>query len=259
MDPNLRSDAILACDLENDFNRPNDPYLQGIFKAFGEIDESNIGFPEKRFPKNMLLLCDPGIICPESLHRTSELFMMFIISDVIPYYHKLKSPDTPLDLFNGHPGGFPGPFLIESTYYQLSDRYYSGLLRTGQVRIIEAVLRGTINDLTIIMKRNGTKEEIIEALEESESFLDNFVNSGNFRSERLEVFILRYLAEEGVNVDVVRGIREETAEIRKLVTKEATEGIWGKHMQETDRFKDRFPMPFDLREGAYMKRYFAGW
>lgn len=100
----------------------------------------------------------------------------------------------------------------------VASRWKAGLLRMGQVRLIETVLRGCLESINLMIKVENRGElsdtefevvrlrEIARVCHRTKETIVRFFGSERFRSERLELLIGRYLEEEGVNWEVVRGV-----------------------------------------------------
>ncbi|RPA76858.1 hypothetical protein BJ508DRAFT_417433 [Ascobolus immersus RN42] len=111
--------------------------------------------------------------------------------------------------------------LIRVPVELFADRHKAGLLRDTQIQLLGAVYRGTMEEVHRIIERNGEMKEINDALDRSYPLVKRLIASGRFRSERLELLILKYLKEEGVCMDVVRGVNKASEEIEAR-----TSSIW---------------------------------
>ncbi|RPA73362.1 hypothetical protein BJ508DRAFT_52924 [Ascobolus immersus RN42] len=115
--------------------------------------------------------------------------------------------------------------------------YEAGLLRDTQAKLAETVLQHTLMGITLLirdwqdvtlphLREKGLEhadwkskigqlwsEDIGIVLLDSEQYLKRLIFCEELRSERTERLLLKYLCEEGLNVDVVRGVKE--ANLRK--------------------------------------------
>ncbi|RPA81410.1 hypothetical protein BJ508DRAFT_414834 [Ascobolus immersus RN42] len=93
----------------------------------------------------------------------------------------------------------------------LKNRLDAGLLRKGQVRLILAAHKSTVDFFAEILATSENKsQDIVTACYMLRSLLGNLLCSEKFRSERLELLLLKYLAEEEVNMDVAKAVVRQT-------------------------------------------------
>ncbi|RPA83543.1 hypothetical protein BJ508DRAFT_413467 [Ascobolus immersus RN42] len=104
----------------------------------------------------------------------------------------------------------------------LPAREKAGLLRKAQVELVEIVLRTVMVQLQALVTaplqvadESGRLKELERVCKRARVLLFGFLLHPKFRSERLEVLLLRYLKEDGVNWEVVRGM--EGAQRRKEI------------------------------------------
>ncbi|RPA83542.1 hypothetical protein BJ508DRAFT_324568 [Ascobolus immersus RN42] len=107
---------------------------------------------------------------------------------------------------------------ISASESVLLRRHEAGLLRDGQVQLVEIVLRGVMVQLGAMIEVECAEEELrlrrmMGVCTKARELLLGLLVHRNFRSERLEGLLLGYLREEGVNWRVVRGV--EAAEKRR--------------------------------------------
>ncbi|RPA71505.1 hypothetical protein BJ508DRAFT_90176 [Ascobolus immersus RN42] len=92
-------------------------------------------------------------------------------------------------------------------------RYKRGLMREGQIQLIKAAFKSGLEELKVILRIRepgfDATEEVLEACQRNGRLL-TWLTSGDFRSERLEVLLGRYLIEPGVNLEVARAIERAT-------------------------------------------------
>lgn len=89
------------------------------------------------------------------------------------------------------------------------ERLGRGMVRNGQARLIELTLSGLNGKLKGLIDQGGDISELYRAVWHSMT-LFHFFTGERFRSERLEILILKYVDENGVNMDVVRGVEVAT-------------------------------------------------
>src|SRR5690606_12468667 len=92
----------------------------------------------------------------------------------------------------------------------VSGRERAGILRIGQIRLIEAWIKSLMNEIQVKMERGVPASEIRSLLEQIWSGTTDFF--AKIRSEGVGERILRYLKEDGYNMEVVKGIEKATSE-----------------------------------------------
>ncbi|RPA81408.1 SET domain-containing protein [Ascobolus immersus RN42] len=107
---------------------------------------------------------------------------------------------------------------LERMYDLFRRRYFAELLRDGQVQLACAVLRATTAQIDALAPSEWTTKDEYWVYFMTGQLFKQFLCSEKFRSERLENLLLKYLAEEGVNMDVVRGVTELTK--RKWISRD---------------------------------------
>ncbi|RPA81412.1 hypothetical protein BJ508DRAFT_414837 [Ascobolus immersus RN42] len=103
-----------------------------------------------------------------------------------------------------------------AVYRRLRERSRAGLLRKGQVLLVLAAVESGLDSLADILahsENDNRGRDLLIAVESHISLLFSFVSSSKFRSERLEILLLKYLAEEDVNMDVARAVATATASV----------------------------------------------
>ncbi|RPA84621.1 hypothetical protein BJ508DRAFT_359640 [Ascobolus immersus RN42] len=110
-----------------------------------------------------------------------------------------------------------GQRYLGSHRISIAQRASCGLMRREQFMLLEISFRKQIDQLSVLLNYNEKNVDMDEFLllremdrvmRRNKEFLLLFVGNERFRSERLELLLLKYLAEEGVNWDVVRGLEE---------------------------------------------------
>lgn len=172
------------------------------------------------------------------------VYLRFYICELIPYlrqdteilYAIHKNDETEFPLPNwlereSKESYFMSLFLdniigLGDSSNPVRQRYQAGMLREEQIKLLRVVLDGLLSELRWLLDQwEDSKDKLkdwkserglelwLEILKEikraclrSQSLLKNFLARKRFRSERLEVLLLKYLEEEGVNREVVRGV-----------------------------------------------------
>jgi hypothetical protein len=176
--------------------------------------------PDKSNPRRALML-QPDDSYTRTLGFDVQAFTTITLpektipSQLIPVYERLLL----FCIQVAHPymmnGGVTPFFSINYISYSvmntiITGRDRAGLLRDGQVRLIEAWIQGSIDELQAKMAKGVMASEVLRILEQMRlGILDFF---GKIRSEGLEARILRYLEEDGCNMDVVNGVQKATNE-----------------------------------------------
>ncbi|RPA76665.1 hypothetical protein BJ508DRAFT_181887 [Ascobolus immersus RN42] len=153
-----------------------------------------------------------------SLHLLMEQYTLFYMNFVLPTFiqNMSEAEHVKLDSFDKFRIAYFAPFF--STRYDgmiiLKARQEAGLLRTNQVRLVECILRATMD---VIKKWQAQVEERNEDTDVSEITstlfglceILNFFTDEQFRSERLEVLLVRYLSEvDDINIEVINGLEK---------------------------------------------------
>ncbi|RPA75414.1 hypothetical protein BJ508DRAFT_418155 [Ascobolus immersus RN42] len=153
---------------------------------------------------------DPHSMIPE-LGQVNAEYLLCVFQEIFPYMLKpatlQSTPELRDEIMTGRSRIV---FLPRITATSLSKRYDAGLLRNGQIELIKAVMRASMCEMRGLICRGAGCAELTEAFWQARGALQFFFGE-RFRSERLELLILRHLEEEGpVDVALVGGIREKT-------------------------------------------------
>lgn len=102
---------------------------------------------------------------------------------------------------------------------QVVRRYWRGMMRPAQIQLIERVIRNMIREVsTLISDSSPSPSSDIDGFDERPRLIEIarvmdisgrsliFFGSNGFRSERLELLLIKYLEEDGINEEVVRGL-----------------------------------------------------
>ncbi|RPA73490.1 hypothetical protein BJ508DRAFT_381039 [Ascobolus immersus RN42] len=97
-------------------------------------------------------------------------------------------------------------------------RWIARMARQNQIRLIEIVLQSSADELSALCERRSPtlQIEMFLALSLMRKSVERFVANAEFRSERLELLLVRYLVEEEVNMQVAKAVH--VASWDKLVT-----------------------------------------
>ncbi|RPA87090.1 hypothetical protein BJ508DRAFT_357543 [Ascobolus immersus RN42] len=168
----------------------------------------------KRFDLGILL---PELYCVHALNDTALAGMLSgaLIPELVPITEKLvESICQPLEF--ARPNSVLHDFRkllfqkLTASKGPLRLRYKHGLLRNNQLELIKVVLENLlagIEDLSEILEGQELKDGQIVLIRRAAWLLHHFILSERFRSERLELLLLKYIKEEGVNMEVVRGLQ----------------------------------------------------
>ncbi|RPA77135.1 hypothetical protein BJ508DRAFT_330446 [Ascobolus immersus RN42] len=156
---------------------------------------------------------------PPVLLQSFAEHMLFFFQHLRPFV----SGVSPAPQHDRTAPGYGGPLTIGEyaflyilrVTYNLTQRWNAKLLREGQIRIVQRALKAGLDELRIIIAttpfNTPDKEDVVaEYCFRTYMLIREFIASTEFRSERLEYFLGKYLDEEGVNMDVVNGIEEAT-------------------------------------------------
>ncbi|RPA75776.1 hypothetical protein BJ508DRAFT_331785 [Ascobolus immersus RN42] len=162
-------------------------------------------------------------IFPPQLRGLVEECLLFYINALFPYFsEQLGKPWYDFDdsydprlTFINILDAFGG--LVDRRIgIVISQRWRNGLLRDGQVQLLIILCRKMLVQLwaLVCIPAEEVNEEflrvaeIMRAMERTWKAICKFFGNERFRSERLENLLLRYLDEEEVNWDVVRGMEK---------------------------------------------------
>ncbi|RPA77355.1 hypothetical protein BJ508DRAFT_417090 [Ascobolus immersus RN42] len=165
--------------------------------------------PPLRELVNSLYWQDPIV---EPLHQLAEDLLVALLDQVMPRF---------LELPPGSLQRLKAQSLVHKQYPQIigtagiangiiRDLHVKGMLRAEKVSIFQQVLSSKLYDLRLAASSRETVQDLSRHLERSARFFAPLVRFLRFRSERLELLLLRYLNEDGVNFAVVRGVEEAT-------------------------------------------------
>ncbi|RPA85408.1 hypothetical protein BJ508DRAFT_322847 [Ascobolus immersus RN42] len=102
----------------------------------------------------------------------------------------------------------------EVSMNDLYERWARGMLRPNQIRLVRLVLTISLGRVRSLMERG---ESVVDLEREVGYFIPlmDFVTSRKFRSERLEMAIVKYLDEDGLDLDVARGVEAASHAVRE--------------------------------------------
>lgn len=117
----------------------------------------------------------------------------------------------------------------------IAERYRLGLMRPHQIQLLERTychMMATISSTLISYSMEDEVDEKVRLFEITRAMFSaskfvRFFGASRFRSERLEVLLMRYIEEDGVDVEVARGVDAEQRKnqdhrlryLRKLIHK----------------------------------------
>ncbi|RPA76400.1 hypothetical protein BJ508DRAFT_311128 [Ascobolus immersus RN42] len=99
--------------------------------------------------------------------------------------------------------------------------WYRGLLRHNHIWLVVRVLEGLLENLRYLFDTgDDIRDEVRDIIVGASGMLEGLLYHDRFRSERLEILLVKYIKEEAVNYDVFRGVKEATALARRHERKE---------------------------------------
>ncbi|RPA81879.1 hypothetical protein BJ508DRAFT_414590 [Ascobolus immersus RN42] len=178
---------------------------------------------------------------PEALREPVRRFVLFYYDNLEPYFvvpdeamagRKVTLRQWKFQLLNDYLYSFLKRLTASAEVYPsrgdplkvLVERHERGLLRKEQAILVGRVLASITAEIRSILReappsifarmddeaRGVFIGEIQSASERGGRVITDFLCNERFRAERLEVLILRYLDQDGVNLDVAREVDEAT-------------------------------------------------
>ncbi|RPA75786.1 hypothetical protein BJ508DRAFT_365454 [Ascobolus immersus RN42] len=156
---------------------------------------------------------------PAPLLMVLEEYMLFYIRKLHPYFVRLGRPVNLKDYWADDGPFDPRRFYVTSAYnfgcpldrgsWPVPHRWRAGLMREKQIRLVTTVARNLFIELSELLeiKTDDEKTRTVEFSRvciRAESTLSKFLANSQFRSERLENLLCKYLDEEEVNWELVR-------------------------------------------------------
>ncbi|RPA75464.1 hypothetical protein BJ508DRAFT_418129 [Ascobolus immersus RN42] len=154
-----------------------------------------------------------------ALRQTAAEYILFFFQELYPY---LKSPTTKNrtcemeSLLSTITSGYVRIqytcvwlYTISEVDASTHERWEAGLMRIEQVGLIKQIIKAAMDEARAIIRLGGGVEELTEAGWSTRHLLA-FVTSNRFRSERLEILLLRCLGHDDINWKVVDGVRRAT-------------------------------------------------
>ncbi|RPA78798.1 hypothetical protein BJ508DRAFT_416387 [Ascobolus immersus RN42] len=145
---------------------------------------------------------------PKRLIEIAEKMLVFLCEEVFPIVDKFGDSRSVNDDWFRH---------AAEIRRSLGERYYRGLLREGQVRLVEIHLLATMDECRRATERAKSDPRLHKGLEFEIRMAFCFCNQAllrfflHLRSERIEQLILRYVGyNSSVNEELVKGIYDRT-------------------------------------------------
>ncbi|RPA81883.1 hypothetical protein BJ508DRAFT_108813 [Ascobolus immersus RN42] len=192
------------------------------------------------FTQLLTILYDPthssSRFCPPSpLFPTVESHLLFYLTDLEPhlaaYHANLNGNKRHEHLLNQCAHDFWLSVDIMAAHWTvLRDRHRARLLRQSQCELVAAALQALQAEVRSIISSDRMEdveafvEKVKTACKRTRVLLENFLLSPKLRSERIEVLLLQYLREDGVNLDVVMGL-ERAGEEKDRAVREYEESV----------------------------------
>ncbi|RPA75777.1 hypothetical protein BJ508DRAFT_365447 [Ascobolus immersus RN42] len=188
--------------------------------------------------KSVAADCDPNLVfiftigpvvfsIPPPFQQLLEEYLLFYVRKIQPFFARIGHPFL-------YENGRPSPDLSSDMntkkdprvrYVDIAQqlgvvkehgivkRWNCGLARPSQFQIAEIAIRKMMEQLEALMELEFEAEgeriittEFSRICQRTFSFLDGFVFASEFRSERLEALLLRYLNNDEVNMEFVRAL-----------------------------------------------------
>ncbi|RPA88010.1 hypothetical protein BJ508DRAFT_371495 [Ascobolus immersus RN42] len=157
----------------------------------------------------------PDSLPPQLISPFKE-YIQFYYDELLPYMLDFHGGGTDGDSLFGEYGlckfvdknyAFVAISLTKNCLeVNLPARHRAGLLRDGQNRIIQVAVRSMAEELRMMMRLRCNGRDIKHACERNVLLMFRFLSI--MRSERMETLVLRYLDEDEVDLEVVRGMLE---------------------------------------------------
>ncbi|RPA78703.1 hypothetical protein BJ508DRAFT_153828 [Ascobolus immersus RN42] len=173
---------------------------------------------------SLLLRSPTNYSYPPPFYDIINEFATFYITDLYPYFYLLGIPKLDLSLNDPRAACVNIIFQLGScAVLKLPARWSAGLMREDQIILLKEVIRRLLAQIRGLLELEPSNErlryiEIDRLSYRAYASIITFFGSGDFRSGRLESLIVGYLAEEGVNTMVVRGVEAATRERESLST-----------------------------------------
>ncbi|RPA75400.1 hypothetical protein BJ508DRAFT_380081 [Ascobolus immersus RN42] len=153
-------------------------------------------------------------VIPELTQVTAE-YLLCNFQEIMPYLLQPSTPEVVTGIREDIPRGAYSIVNVPRTIGKLlAQRYRAGLLRQGQVQLLEATYRSYIAEARNLIRNQAGGEEIVEADWQARGLLMFFVHR-DFRSERLECLIAKHLRDDGpVDMTLVGMVRAKTLRIQ---------------------------------------------
>ncbi|RPA86975.1 hypothetical protein BJ508DRAFT_410568 [Ascobolus immersus RN42] len=159
---------------------------------------------------------------PIPLRAITDKYLLFFLDELLPYsldqYRSLSDDEKASDYSKAHFSSFFSESVSHITdyfiYMAIKERIKAGLFREAQGRLIEIALSAQMDHLRTLMKVRVGYDDLYMACSMSTSlilFLSEFI-----RSARIENTILKYLEEDGVDLEVARAVEQATLDFNRL-------------------------------------------
>ncbi|RPA75345.1 hypothetical protein BJ508DRAFT_380103, partial [Ascobolus immersus RN42] len=181
---------------------------------------------------------------PEPFRHIAERYLLFYFRTLLPYFDSMFTPEEAAKMYmtNGKPRdelefrlnhliGTPGIDVFDifvASYHDdsglesegsrdkldLRRRHANGMIRDEYFELMKLVVESFLVELQKLVECQQGYYAIYCAFLSTGSLLGNFFVSDRFRSARLENTLLRYLKEEEISWDVVKGVEAATVDFR---------------------------------------------
>ncbi|RPA86978.1 hypothetical protein BJ508DRAFT_410571 [Ascobolus immersus RN42] len=195
---------------ESDCTHVSEPLQRALYNYctnfFTIMDGFNDSIKPWRFGLNShLQFFNPDY--PVPLRDITNKYLLFFLEEFLPYLaeHSREIPHEDwIDLYQ----------ITRNIDGTIKERITAGLFREAQGRILEITIAAQINQLrALIMDPEANLDDFERSCI---SFNSRMSYLCEMRSERLELLLLQYLEEDGVNLDVAKGIEQATIDYEQL-------------------------------------------
>ncbi|RPA86420.1 hypothetical protein BJ508DRAFT_358045 [Ascobolus immersus RN42] len=168
--------------------------------------------------RNDIELLRSKLAIPPPLRPLAEKMLLFFGDTLFPYTVPLRKEydgTDALGLIEAVLFGYAFGQSYTPPMLGLLERWDKGMVRPAYVQILEAVLDAYMDELRGMVRRREPYERIEWVGLNVANQLRFFFISERFRSDRMEKALLGYLQDDGVDMEVARGVWKATERFRE--------------------------------------------
>ncbi|RPA78710.1 hypothetical protein BJ508DRAFT_329029 [Ascobolus immersus RN42] len=190
--------------------------------------------------------------CPLPFRQIIEESLMFYIQTFAPYFERHGMSTAKMGAYgmmDARKVFMSLLYCIGGTEERVVRKCNAQQMREGQVRLIETVLKRLHLQLRTLIELETEDEglrysEILRMTLRCHIALVGFFVHEGFRSERLEMLLLKYLAEDEVNWDVVRNVEDVNRAFENVREYEfyGVRKFWREQMAQAAVIRSEFQM-----------------